>query len=351
MMSVPDPSAPRKSSRVRLYVAFGLFFLLVVGWTAAWVWARGEVGARMDAGAEALRRAGYEVAWKDRGIGGYPFRLNVTLTDARVRDRSGWALEAPKLEGQAFMHAPTSWVLAAPDGLTFVRPVGGPVGVSGKLLHASLTHLTNTPPNISFEGVGLTFQPTAGAQPFGLSAAERVEFHLRQAPSEVGDEAGVWLSVKNGKAQLSGLLGRIAGDKPISIEWDGRMSRISAFHGADWPDAVRRWTAAGGEMSVKRAGLTAGDAVIGVNSGTLRVGGDGRVAGVLDVSLRQAPRALNALGATGTIPQERAEAAAAVATARQEGGDLARATLNFEAGQTTLGPVAIAPAPKVYEPN
>jgi hypothetical protein len=56
------------------------------------------------------------------------------------------------------------------------------------------------------------------------------------------------------------------------------------------------------------------------------------------------------MGSTGTIPQDRADAAAAVASARQE-GDVARATLNFEAGQTTLGPVAIAPAPKVYAPD
>jgi hypothetical protein len=349
-MSVPDPSAPRKLSRLRLYIAFGLALALVIAWSAAWIWARGEVKTRMDAGADALRNAGYEVAWKDRAIGGYPFRLDVSLTEARIRDRSGWALEAPRVEAEAFMHAPTTWILAAPESLTFVRPVGGPVTVTGKLIRASLSHLTNTPPNLSFEGVGLTFQPAAGAQPFGLQAAERVEFHLRQAPSEVGDEGGVWFSVKDGKARLSGLLGRIAGDKPISIEWDGRMSKISAFHGRDWPSAVRNWSAAGGEMSVKRGGLTAGDALIGVNSGTLRVGSDGRAQGVLDVSLRQAPRALNAMGSTGTIPQERAQAAAAVAAARQQ-GDIAHATLNFEAGQTTLGPVAIAPAPKVYEPN
>lgn len=349
-MSVPDPTAPRKLSPLRLYIAFGLAFILVAAWSAAWIWARGEAEARIDAGAEALRNAGYEVAWKERSIGGYPFRLNVTLTEARIRDRSGWALETPKLEAQAFMHALTSWVLAAPDGATFVRPIGGPVRVSGKTLRASLSHLTNTPPNVSFEGVGLTFQPAAGAQPFGLQAAERVEFHLRQAPSEVGDEAGVWLSVKDGKARLSGLLGRIAGEKPVSIEWDGRMSKISAFRGQDWPTAVRAWVAAGGQMNVRRGGLTAGDALIGVNAGTLSVGSDGRARGVLDVSLRQAPRALGALGSTGTIPQDRVEAATAVTTARQE-GDVARATLNFEAGQTTLGPVAIAPAPKVYEPD
>jgi len=349
-MSVPDPTAPRKPSRIRLFLALGLFLLVVLGWTAVWIWARGEARTRMDAAVETLRKAGYEVSWKDRGIGGYPFRLNVTLTEARVRDRSGWALAAPLLEGQAFMHAPNLWVVAAPQGLTFTRPVGGPVRVSGKLIRASLSHLTNTPPNLSFEGVGLTFEPTAGAQPFGLHAADRVEFHLRQAPSEVGDEAGVWLAVKNGKAQLSGLLGRIAGDKPISIEWDGRMSKISAFRGADWPDAVRNWTRAGGRMDVKRGGLTAGDALIGVNSGALSVGSDGRATGVLDVSLRQAPRALDAMSDTGAIPPDRAAAASAVAQARQT-GDLARATLNFEAGQTTLGPVAISPAPKVYDPR
>ena len=351
-MSLPDPTPPRKLSRRGLYIPFAIAFVAVAAWSGVWVWARGEAERRMDAGVAGLKAAGYDLTWKDRRIGGYPLRLNIGLTEARIADRSGWALEAPVLEGQAHMHAPTSWLIAAPEGVTFIRPKGGPVRVSGKLIRASLNRLDSTPPNISFEGTGLTFQPAAGAQPFGLQAAERVEIHLREAPKEVGDEAGVWLSVKNGKARLSGLLGRIAGEKPISIEWDGRLSKVSALRGRDWPDAVRNWVRAGGQMNVKRAGLTAGDAVIGATSGTLSVGSDGRLRGVLPVTLRQAPRALGALGATGTIPQERAAAAMAVAEARQEaGGDLATATLNFEAGQTTLGPVALAPAPKVYEPR
>jgi hypothetical protein len=347
-MSLPDPTPPRKLSRLGLYGPIVALVLLVAGFSAAWFWARGEAETRMDAGVAQLKRAGYEISWKDRKISGYPFRLNITLTEANARHSSGWALEAPVVEAQAFMHAPTSWVIAAPEGLTFVRPAAGPVRVTGKLIRASLTRLTATPPNLSFEGVNLVFQPTAGAQPFALSSAERVEFHLRRAPSEVGAEAGVWLMVKNGKAQLSGLLGRVAGEKPVSIEWDGRISAIDAFRGADWPNAVRNWTTAGGRMSVKRGGLTAGDALVGVNSGNLGVGSDGRLTGVLDVSLRQAPRALGVMGASGALPLDRAVAATAVAEARTS-GDLARATLNFEAGQTTLGPVALAPSPKVYD--
>lgn len=349
-MSLPDPAPPRKLSRLGLYGPIAALVVLVGGFSAVWLWARAETESRIDAGVTRLKNAGYDIAWKDRKIGGYPFRLNVTLSEPVLRHSSGWALEAPRLEGQAFMHAPTTWVIAAPDGLTFVRPESGPVRVSGKLIRASLNRMDLTPPNLSFEGVGLSFQAATGAQPFGLSNAERVEIHLRRAPKEVGDEAGLWLSVKNSKARLSSLLGRIAGDKPVSVEWDGRLSKIDAFKGRDWPDAVRNWVAAGGRMNVKRGGLTAGDAVIGINSGTLGVDTDGRLSGVLDVSLRQGPRALGVMSADRTIPPDQAEVAAAVVTARTT-GDQARATLNFEAGQTTLGPVAIAPAPRVYGPR
>ena len=350
-MSLPDPTPPRKLSRWPLYLGFGLLLVFMLVWSAGWVWARGEAVKRIDAGAEALRKAGYELSWRERAVGGYPFRLNVTLTEPRLRDRSGWALEAPTLEAQAFLHAPTHWIIAAPQGLTFVRPVGGPVRVQGRLIRASLTHLTSTPPSFSFEGTGLTFQPAAGANPFSLTAAERVEVHVRRAPAEVGDEAGVWVSVEGGKAQLSGLIGRLAADKPVALQWDMRVSKISALHGATWAEAVRAWSDAGGTAKVPRAGLTAGDALIGVTGGQLGVGSDGRLAGRLDLTLRQAPRAFEAIQAAGVAPQPQTEAAAAVVAARQGKEDIARAPLYFEAGRTTLGPIALWSAPKVYEPR
>ena len=348
-MSLPDTATPGKPvSRLGLYIPFALLGAFVIALSVGWFWARGQVVARMDRSVAMLKRAGYEVDWKDRKLSGYPFRLNVTLTEFTVRERSGWGLQAPRLEGQAFLHAPTRWVIAAPEGLSFERPVRGAVQVRGKLIRASLNHLSDRPPSVSLEGVGLTFAPAAGAQPFVLSAAERFEMHLRKGPD---DEAGLWISVKQGRVQLSGLLGRIASDQPVSFAWDGRLSHISALTGRDWPEAVRAWTVAGGRMRVRPGGLTAGEAVVGVTAGDLGVASDGRLTGALDLSLRQAPRALNALGQSGAIPTEAAAAAAIVVTARQGGADVARATLTFQAGQTTLGPVALAPAPRVYTPN
>jgi len=347
-MSLPDPSPPRKLSRLGLYGPFALALVVIAVWSGVWIWARGQAASRMDAAVADLARAGYEISWKGREIGGYPFRLDVTLTDASVRERSGWALQAPRVEAEAYMHAPGHWMLAAPKGITFVRPEGGPVTVTGKLIHASLTDLDNRPPSFSFEGVGLAFQPAAGAQPYFLSAADKVEFHLRAGPD---DEGGVFLTLDKGKARLSGLFARIAGDKPISIVWNSTLSKMSAFDGDSWPAAVRHWSDAGGRMTVRQAGVTAGDAVIGSTGATLSVGSDGRVRGELPVTVRQAPRALGAMGDQGVLPREAAQAAADVAQAREEAGQTAHITLDFQAGRTTLGPVGIGPAPKVYDPR
>jgi len=347
-MSVPDPTAPRKPRRLGLWLPFMGLGLLVAAWSAAWVWARGQVAGGLDDATRTLGRAGYQLAWKDRVIGGYPFRLDVTLTEPSLRTPSGWALEAPDIEAEAFLHAPTSWLIAAPAGLTFVRPIGGPVAVRGQLVRASLTHPGAHPPSFSLEGVKLTFAPQAGAQPFALTSAERVEFHLRAGPD---DQGGVFFRLDNGRARLSGAFARIAGDKPISMVWNSTLSKMSAFTGGSWAEAVRHWSDAGGAVSVRQAGVTAGDAVLGANSGTLTVGTDGRLSGALEVTLRQAPRALGAFSAEGIIEPQAAQSATVVAQARQGAGETAQATIDFQAGRTTLGPVAIGPAPKVYDPR
>lgn len=339
-MSLPDPAPPRKFRRLGLWLPFAALILAAAAWTGAWLWARGEAERRMDLAVANLAKAGYQVGWKSRVLNGYPFRLDVTLTDFRVSEPSGWALEAPLFEAEGYMHAPGHWMLATPRGLTFVRPVGGAVAVTGVNLRASLKDLDKRPPSFSFQGVKLAFAPAAGAQPFALAGADKIEVHLRPGPD---DEGGVFLKVDGAAAAPSALLGRVAAGKPVAIEWNSTLSKMSAFTGEDWPGAVRAWTAAGGTMTVRRAGITAGDAGIGVNSGSLSAGADGRLRGTLDVSLRQAPRILAALAETGAIAPQVAQVAAAVAEAR--------ADLTFEAGQTSLGPIPIGRAPVVHQPR
>jgi hypothetical protein len=342
---VPDPDPSRKPRRFWLYAPFVLLLVAALAWSAFWVYLSGEAIRRMDAQVATLRSAGYDIAWGERAVGGYPFRLDVTLTDARVREPSGWSLSSPRFEAEAFVHALRHWVFATPQGFTFIRPVGGAVEVRGATIHASLHDLDKRPPSFSFEGVKLTFTPAPGAQPFALSAADRVQLHLRPGPD---DQGAVMFKLDGGQARLSGLFARMAGGKPISIAWDSLLTRMSGFKGANWAQAARAWSQGGGIIEVRQAGVTAGDALIGAQAGKLSIDSDGRLSGALDVTLREAPKALTAMAEQGTIAPETAVAASAVAVARQGQGDAARATLTFQAGRATLGPVAIAPAPKVY---
>jgi hypothetical protein len=343
-MSVPDPAPPRKPRRLGLYLPFVIALVGVAIWSGVWVWTRGKLEEGLETQAERLRAAGYELSWSEAKYSGYPFRQDIILTEARIRDQSGWALATPRLEAEANMLSPGRWMLATPEGLTFTRPRGGPVSVKGKLLRASLRSLDKTPPAFSFEGVALAFEPDAGAQPFALAKAERVEFHLRPGPD---DEGGVFLKVEKGLASPASLLGRVSDGKPVALAWNSTLSRMSDFHGETWAEAVRRWSGAGGQIDLREAGVTAGDAALRLQPGKLTVGADGRLRGSLDITLSQAPMALDALGASGAVPPAAADAARAVAAAREE-GPAVRARLTFEAGRTTFGPVAIAPAPKIY---
>jgi hypothetical protein len=347
-MSLPDPSTSRKPNRWGLYAPFIALGVAIAAWSGFWIYAKGQVQTRLDAAAAAANQAGYAVSWKGREVGGYPFRLDVALTDFQVREPGGWALAAPRLDAEANAYSPTHWLIAAPQGLTFVRPLGGPVAVSGKLIRASLSHFDAKPPSFSFEGVDLAFQPAAGAQPFALTKAARVEVHLRAGPD---DEGGVFARVDGGQARLSGLFARIADGKPVSAVWNSTLSKMSAFSGRDWPGAVRHWRDAGGRMNVRGGGITAGDALLNVASGQLSAGSDGRLSGVLNLSLRQAPRGLAALADTGVVAPESAQAATVVAEARQGPGDTAQAAVTFQAGRTIFGPVSLGPAPKVYDPR
>lgn len=321
--------APRQPSRKALYLPFVLLLIVAVIWSFAWFWLRGQAREEMDAGAAELRAAGYTVSWSERTFGGYPFRLDANLTNFRIGEPSGWAIEAPSVRSEAFVYALDHWVAVAPQGVVLHRPIGGPLTIKGKALRASLTDLDRHPPRIAVEGADLTFTPAQGGQPYVLQSAERLNLHLRPGPE---DQGAVLLRVEGARARLPGLMERISRDRPIDMNVELILSKMSAMQGNDWRTMAQRWAAAGGTATVRTASLTAGGAVLAANGGALSVGPDGRVEGGLNVDLAKAGEALSDMTG-GLVPP---------------GASFGGATLTFEGGQTILGPLPIAPAPRVY---
>ncbi|MBN9320451.1 MAG: hypothetical protein BGN86_06865 [Caulobacterales bacterium 68-7] len=331
-MTLPDADLPRKPHRRRwLFAPYLLLLLVAIVWTAGWVWLRVSTMRQIEVTAQTLRDQGYQVSWSAHRVAGYPFRLETKLTDVRIGEPSGWALEAPEFTAEAAVYALGRWTAVAPEGVRLIRPAGGgAVVIRGELLRASVSGFDKRPPNIIVEGRKLTFAREQGAAPYPFQTAERLDFNLRPGPN---DQAALLFRVENARTELTGLLARVAQDRPISANWESILGHMSAFRGRNWPDAVRAWTAAGGAINVRNASITAGDAVAEGKTGDLTVGPDGRLRGELEVDLREAPLS--------------GETAAAAAVSALAGGG-AQATLNFDGGQTLIGPLSVGPAPRVY---
>ncbi len=326
-----------------MWAPLALAGVFVLALFVVWFWMRGELVRRMD-DAAANAPPGWTLAWDSRRISGFPFRLDVDLTNARVREPSGWGIAAPKLSAEAFVFAPLHWVAVASDGAVLTRRRGGRVLVRAKVLRASLSEADRNPPRFSLEGLGLTFATDAESQPFFLRSADELHVHTRAGPD---DQGAIYLEIDGASAQLQGLMARIAQDKPLTLVADGIYSHADAFSGAGWTDAAKSWRAAGGALTLSKLSILAGQAELRAKSGTLSIGPDGRLRGLLPITLRQADQTLQAMAGEHALPPEAARSAQVAVAARQSGPSVT-VPLAFQAGQTTLGPVALGPAPRIY---
>ena len=336
-MTHNDAAPSRKARRSRLFAPFILTALIAGGWSYGWFWLRGQAEQRMDAQAADLKSRGYDLAWSARTFHGFPFRMNVDLTDARMAEPTGWAVRAPLLKGEAEIFNLTHWVLVAPRGVVLTRPEAGDVTITGEALRASISHVTEHPPRISVEGARLTFTPAPGAKPFQLVSADNMQLHTRGGPD---DQGAIFFKADGAKTAFTGLLGRIAQDKTASMILETRLTHVSQLRGRDWAAAVKRWSAAGGQISVQQSQLLAGDAEGKAKSGVLSVDADGALTGSLSVALKE--RA----DLTQPIKTPEQALAAVAQAAGQE--PVIEADLNFRNGRSYLGLIDTGPAPKVY---
>jgi hypothetical protein len=304
---MPDATVPRKRPRrLWLFLPYIAVAILAVVGAAGWLNEKIVLEHRLQTQAAALRAQGYAVAWSGERVDGFPFRLDLTLDNPRIADRTGWALALPQLKGEAYAYLPGSWVFVAPQGFTLSQPGKGDLKITGQAIRASAAGVGQAgPPRLSFQGVKLTFTPAPGAAPPMVAAADLMELHLQPGPD---DQAAFLFKLQGGRSPTG-----VGGD--ANITWDSRLTRFSQIAGSDWPSAVRHWSASGGVMTVAHADMDLGGLKLSAKTTPLTVGPDGRLQGVLPVTLA---------------------------------GGKSQSTLNFQNDLTTLGPLVIGPAPRVF---
>ena len=280
-MTHTGAATPRKRRWIGLWLPWAATGLLVVAWSLLWLWLRGETERGIEAAATALRAHGGQAAWSSLTFGGYPFRLDVEAANLRLADPSGWSVALPSLKAEAYAFAPTRWILATDQGLTFTRPGEGPVRIGSPLLRASLNSWDQHPPRISFVGDDLTFEAAAGGA-FPLAGAKAVQVYTRAGPD---DQAALFVEVDGGAAAPGTDLDKLAGGGAVRLTLDAILSHASALAGSAWRDAVASWARAGGELSLRRLAFVAGGMSLQAHTGSVTVDDDARLVGDIDATL------------------------------------------------------------------
>jgi hypothetical protein len=272
-----EAPAPRKVSRLGLYIPWGIALAAAIAWSLWWLVAMNQVTARLDETAATLRAAGWRVAWASRETGGYPFRLDVNFTGLVIADPSGWSLAAPALRSEAYAFAPTQWRFYAPGGrMTVTRPGDGSFDVTAGALRGSVSGLGEGVPNLALEGEDLRFTPGQGAAPVLLASAKSIQFYTRPGPN---DQGAMYLAIDGGAAAPGSWLAAVASGGPVGLKADAIFGHASAFAGRGWRAAAIAWTQAGGGLDLQHLELDAGAKPFVATTGRLVVGDDGWLTG------------------------------------------------------------------------
>jgi len=351
-MTLPDPAAPIKRPKWRwLFIPYAIVVTAVLGWSILWLEIRNQTALAMDRVQVQARAHGLDLDWQDRSIGGYPFRIEVTLTNFQAGEPSGWRLAAPAMKAIANAYDLQHWVVAASDGVDLARPGAGATHVTGTAIRASWVGKGDAAPRIVVEGIGLTFAAAPGAKPFPLASAGHAEIFTRTEPDGRMD-AGLLLTDAQPRLSSPGapsLLADMTNNRPFALLWQGVISHPDAFRGASAAEAAQAWAGAGGAITTVRGGMSAGPRGLGVAPGTLSLAPDGRLNGQVKAVYRgDGANVVRAIGRDRIIDPLAADAIALLTDARQAIGGKPTIDVTFQAGLTTLGPVAIGPAPKPF---
>jgi hypothetical protein len=325
----------------------GATALAILAWTVWWFVLARQVEARTDAAAAELARAGYRMTWTERTVDGWPYRARLRFEGFRLAAPSGHALAAPRLEAQANAYNLRKWVLAAPDGLTVARGAKGDVRIGGRAIRASVVATDGAVPRVAMELREPVFTPGVGAEPFPLTSAKLVALNLRPTKGSAAD-ADLLFRVEEGVARKTGVLDWTVGGKTFDTVASARIANAAAFRGDRWGEAALNWASRGGALADFRAEAEAGDARADGAAARLTFDREGRLQGTLALTLRNGPGALAALGAWGQGGRVGPGAASGLAATQTGLNGTANLVLVFENGRTRLGPVPLAPAPKLF---
>ena len=265
--------------------------ILMAGWSGVWHFVTGKVETTLADTKTKLTQRGREVECSNQEINGYPFRISINCDAVKYKDTiTGISFEGGKLKTAAQAYQPNKAIaeLSSPASLTLAN--GNKVDATWELMRSSIKMGLSGPQNISVQGTKITLSPTQfSAQPVQI---DDMQFHGR-----LMDENNINLAVTLDNTTAQG------------NPWPGFDLRSTVLLNDAYKDILDRQSILriardkGLEGEIQRFQYAPIDGGALEFSGPAKINPQGLLSGQLQVTLRDLPKLVTALGKS--FPKEK----------------------------------------------
>ena len=242
-----------RGSRFWLFAPFVLLLLLALAWTAAWFYIRGRTIEALDGWMAREAAAGRRWTCPGRGVGGFPFRIEVSCPQL--------GLARADLSGSL---GPSQVVAQVYQPRHVIAEIGGPLRVSDgeRTVEGRWRDLRLS---LRVGGGGLQRASLRAAEPSlrvdGLpvpveGSARAVEAHLRPSPART--DGAYDLSLRAEGAAAPALAALLGGDAPVDLDLAATVTQARDAAPRPVIEELERWRRAGGRIEVERLAVVQG---------------------------------------------------------------------------------------------
>lgn len=289
---------------MRYYLIGAAVVALVAAYVGYWFYAAGLFRDGAERWVAERRAAGWTVEHGEIAMGGFPFRLEMTVPTPHLAGNGlDWRGAGPikiVVQPWAPRHA-----IAEADGRQTFDLLGHKLEIDAKVLHGSLLAEPAGWRDIVVEAK----QPTMIADGQALPAA-RAQLNLRRI--ETGTEISLIAEQLDLPETVPAPLGRRVDRVGILGQVDDR------WPGGPLPAAIAAWRDAGGDIEVKRLEIAWGPLRL-TGDATLALDAQGRPLGAGTVTIQGAKAAVTAMGKSGYLTPGQTTAAGIFALTLPDG--------------------------------
>jgi hypothetical protein len=299
---MPDMThAPRRRPLWRLFIMPALLLVAAAAWSGFWFYAASEVGVRADAWRAQEAKSGRVYDCGQRTVAGFPFRLEIRCSDASV------SLVSQTAAAQAPFTARLGEILVVAqiyDPKLLIAEFKAPATIADRGQppslkvnwsqgRSSVVGLPAVPQRASIVFENPSIDRVNGPVQTPLARANHVELHGRLADGSAAANPVIEtvLQIAGGSVlEVHPLLAQ-----PFDADIQTKLSGLKDFSPKPWPERFREMQAAGGHVEIERSRIQQGD-LIAVSAGTLSLNANGRIDGVLQMTVAGIEKVITALG-------------------------------------------------------